>query len=63
MDKYREKLSKAVKKVFSKYMLWLNRANKEDIVKVFLADEIYLVKDLYFELHKCIFLKALILVL
>lgn len=54
MDKYREKLSKPVKQVFSKYMVWLNRANKEDIVRIFLADEIYLVKDLYLELHKCI---------
>lgn len=57
ISKYREKLSEPVKQVFSKYMLWLNRANKKDIVKFFLADEIYLVKDLYFELNVCIFFK------
>lgn len=35
-------------------MLWVHRTNKKEIVKFFLADEIYLVKDLYLQLNKCI---------
>lgn len=54
IDKYREKLSEPVKHVFSKYMLWVNRTNKKEIIKFFLADEIYLVKNLYLQLNTCI---------